>query len=87
MAEHPATASQGAELDAEDRPEVKFTEYMPSQSLLYEDPEVQAAREDMIRRMGGKVEKVVGVVGPIGVVRDVATEGIAGRVGRRRKGG
>lgn len=87
MAEHPATAPQGAELDAEDRPEIKFTEYMPSQSLLYEDPEVQAAREDMIRRMGGKVEEVVGVVSPIGVVRDVVTEGVARRVGRRRKGG
>ena len=86
MAEHPATASQGAELDAEDRPEVKFTEYMPSQSLLYEDPEVQAAREDMIRRMGGKVEEAVGMVSPIGVVRDVVT-GVAGRVSRRRKGG
>ena len=48
---------------------------------------MQAAREDMIRRMGGKVEEVIGVVGPIGVVRDVATEGIAGRVGRRRRGG
>lgn len=87
VAEHPATAPQGAELDAEDRPEIKFTEYMPSQSLLYEDPEVQAAREDMIRRMGGKVEEVVGVVSPIGVVRDVVTEGVARRVGRRRKGG
>jgi DNA replication regulator DPB11 len=86
MAEHPAAVSQGAELDAEDRPEIKSTEYMPSQSLLYEDPEVQAAREDMIRRMGGKVEEVVGVVSPIGVVRDVVT-GVAGRVGRRRKGG
>lgn len=87
VAEHPATASQGAELDAEDRPEIKFTEYLPSQSLLYEDPEVQAAREDMIRRMGGKVEEVIGVVSPIGVVRDVVTEGVAGRVSRRRKGG
>lgn len=86
MAEHPATALQGAELDVEDRPEIKFTEYMPSQSLLYEDPEVQAAREDMIRRMGGKVEEAVGMVSPIGVVRDVVT-GVAGRVSRRRKGG
>ena len=86
MAEHPATALQAADLDTEDRPEIKFTEYMPSQSLLYEDPEVQTAREDMIRRMGGKVEEAVGMVSPIGVVRDVVT-GVAGRVSRRRKGG
>ncbi|OCK82340.1 hypothetical protein K432DRAFT_402994 [Lepidopterella palustris CBS 459.81] len=71
---------------AEGKLEVQFSEYMPSQSLLYEDPEVQAARENMIRKMGGKVEEAMGVVGPIGVVRDVVSEGVAGRMGRRRKG-
>ncbi|KAF2490115.1 hypothetical protein BU16DRAFT_622648 [Lophium mytilinum] len=61
-------------------------EYMPSQSLLYEDPSVQAAREKMIRKMGGTVDEVRGVVGPIGVVRDVVSEPVVGRgVGRRRK--
>ncbi|KAF2806580.1 uncharacterized protein BDZ99DRAFT_501386 [Mytilinidion resinicola] len=62
-------------------------EYMPSQSLLYEDPSVQAAREKMIRKMGGTVDEVTGVVGPIGVVRDVVSEAVVGGrgAGRRRK--
>jgi DNA replication regulator DPB11 len=57
-------------------------EYQPSQSLLYEDPEVQAAREQMIRAMGGTVERAGAVVGPIGVVKDVVLDGVGGVAGR-----
>jgi hypothetical protein len=77
-------AAYAEELTEEVEP--RMEEYMPSQSLLYESPGVQAAREEMIRRMGGKVEEAVGVVGPIGVVRDVVSDAVLGRApGRRRK--
>jgi DNA replication regulator DPB11 len=60
----------------------KFDEYQPSQSLLYEGPEVQAAREQMIRAMGGTVQGAGAVVGPIGVVKDVVLDGVGGVAGR-----
>ncbi|KAF2189044.1 hypothetical protein K469DRAFT_737305 [Zopfia rhizophila CBS 207.26] len=68
-------------------------EYEPSQSLFYEAPEVQEAREQMIRAMGGKVIDRGGVVGPIGRVKDVVGEGVGGegigggvgRSGRRKR--
>lgn len=63
---------------------------VPSQALIFEDPSVQRQREDMIRRMGGKVVKsrVVSVEG-VGVVRDAMIEeagGVASRVRRRARG-
>ncbi|KAF2204130.1 hypothetical protein GQ43DRAFT_410089 [Delitschia confertaspora ATCC 74209] len=64
-------------------------EYQASQSLLYEDAEVEAKREKMIMAMGGTVQARGMVVGPIGVVKDVVTDGglgYGGRVGRRRRG-
>ena len=66
--------------------------FLPSQTLTYEDPEMQKKREMMIRKMGGTVEDTgdVGVrVQRIGFVRDGLgggaddDEGVGGRVRRR----
>lgn len=61
-------------------------EYQPSQELGWDSPGAAKAREQMIKRIGGRVtEKSVRVEG-IGVVRDVESElGHGGRVGRRRR--
>lgn len=57
--------------------------YKPSQELGWDDPGAQAARERMIRAMGGRVEETgVVVVEPTGVMKDIVSEG--GR-GRRRR--
>ncbi|KAF2649269.1 hypothetical protein K491DRAFT_698238 [Lophiostoma macrostomum CBS 122681] len=56
--------------------------YQPSQELGWDAHGAQEAREQMIRAMGGKVERVRGVV-----VRDVGGEsglGVGGRTRRRR---
>ena len=59
---------------------------MASQCLLYEDPHVQAQREEMIKRMGGVVEEGGGFVDQIGVVKDVDDGAPSvGRGGRRRR--
>lgn len=66
----------------------RLDEYQPSQTLVYEAPEVQAAREHMIRSMGGTVQGAGAVVGPIGVVKDVVLDGVggvAGRGGRKKR--
>lgn len=62
-------------------------EYQPSQELGWDAPGAQEAREQMIRAMGGKVEKDTGVVEPIGVVKDVVGgDSRYSRAGRRRRG-
>lgn len=66
---------------------------MPSQALLYEDPEVQKQREAVIRKIGGRIESDAErsrTVQGIGVVKDLAAEveglnGMADAVGLRVK--
>lgn len=59
-------------------------EYQPSQELGWDSPGAAKAREQMIKRLGGKLsERSVRVEG-IGVVRDVVSEGV-GRHGRKRR--
>lgn len=60
-------------------------EYQPSQELGWDSPGAAKAREQMIKRLGGRVtENSVRVEG-IGVVRDVASENGGGRAQRRRR--
>jgi hypothetical protein len=61
--------------------------YQPSQELGWDAHGAQEAREQMIRAMGGKVERVKGVVESIGVVKDIVGEsglGVGGRTRRKR---
>jgi DNA replication regulator DPB11 len=68
--------------DDDDR--VMVQEYQPSQELGWDSPGAAKARDQMIKRLGGRVsERSVRVEG-IGVVRDVASEGL-GRLGRKRR--
>jgi DNA replication regulator DPB11 len=68
--------------DDDDR--VMAQEYQPSQELGWDSPGAAKARDQMIKRLGGRLsEKSVRVEG-IGVVRDVASESL-GRLGRRRR--
>lgn len=58
----------------------------PSQALVYEDATVQQEREEMIRRMGGKVLQSMVREGS-GVIRDIGGEqgGVTGRLRRRAR--
>ena len=79
-----ADSSGQLNLDADDDKEMA-QEYQPSQELGWDSPGAAKAREQMIKRLGGRVtEKSVRVEG-IGVVRDVASEGAGGRVSRKRR--
>jgi DNA replication regulator DPB11 len=79
-----ADSSGQLNLDGDDDREMA-QEYQPSQELGWDSPGAAKAREQMIKRLGGKViEKSVRVEG-IGVVRDVASEGAGGRVSRKRR--
>ncbi|EON70028.1 hypothetical protein W97_09294 [Coniosporium apollinis CBS 100218] len=61
-----------------------LAEVLPSQALIYEDEDVQRQREQLIRKMGGRVEQEGGKrVQGIGVVRDVFHEEGGGRAKRR----
>lgn len=73
-------------IDQEEARKGQPVEYQPSQELGWDAPGAQEAREQMIRAMGGKVEGTSGVVEPIGVMKDVVSEGGVGRVGRRKRG-
>lgn len=61
-----------------------------SQSLTYDDPDAQKARELMMRRIGGKMEVERGRVESVGTVTDVKPAGeemggVGSRAGRRGK--
>lgn len=60
----------------------------PSQALMFEDPSVQQEREQVIRKMGGKVQRSVSVaVEEPAVLRDAGSSegGVATRVRRRAR--
>ncbi|KAH7083838.1 hypothetical protein FB567DRAFT_446512 [Paraphoma chrysanthemicola] len=79
-----AESSGQLNLDGDDDREMA-QEYQPSQELGWDSPGAAKAREQMIKRLGGRVtEKSIRVEG-IGVVRDVASEGAGGRVSRKRR--
>lgn len=60
-------------------------EYQPSQELGWDLPGAAKAREQMIRRLGGKVaEEGIRVEG-IGIVRDAVSESVGGRAPRKRR--
>ncbi|KAI9837313.1 MAG: hypothetical protein M1819_000387 [Sarea resinae] len=62
------------------REEDEQLDYMPSQAVLYEDPEVQKERDRMLEKMGG------GVVHPVDNTEDdVAGDGNASKGSRRRR--
>jgi hypothetical protein len=75
------------ERDEEDKSVIEPQGYKPSQELGWDDPGAQAARERMIRAMGGRVEETgVTVVQPTGVMRDIVSgDGIGEGRGRRRR--
>lgn len=55
----------------------------PSQALIYDDPELQKAREAMIRKMGGRVEGDTPRVQSIGAVKNVHQDTV-NRASRRK---
>ncbi|KAL5115559.1 protein kinase activating protein dpb11 [Pleosporales sp. CAS-2024a] len=59
--------------------------YQPSQELGWDSPGAAKAREQMIKRLGGKVTETSVRVEGIGVVRDAASEGAGGRVARKKR--
>lgn len=68
-----------------------FEELPKATQVIYEDPSVQKKREEMIRKMGGSVDKSseAGTIKSIGVVKDVGSEergGVGGRVKRNVRG-
>lgn len=61
---------------------------VPSQALVFEDPSVQHEREQLIRKMGGKVQRSVSVtMEQAGVLKDAGSSegGVATRVRRRAR--
>ncbi|KAI9685465.1 MAG: hypothetical protein M1820_010801 [Bogoriella megaspora] len=87
LASESATASQ--RLDALDAPP-RIEPIVPSQALSYENPGGQEQRDEMIRRLGGKVdESTRNAVGPIGQVKDLVVQesSVGKRVRRRAKMG
>jgi DNA replication regulator DPB11 len=79
-----ADSSGQLNLDGDDDKE-QAQEYQPSQELGWDSPGAAKAREQMIKRLGGKVTETSVRVEGIGVVRDVASESAGGRMVRRRR--
>jgi DNA replication regulator DPB11 len=79
-----ADSSGQLNLDGDDDRE-QVQEYQPSQELGWDSPGAVKAREEMIKRLGGKVSENSVRVEGIGVVRDVVSEGLRGRVSRKRR--
>ncbi|KAF2026883.1 hypothetical protein EK21DRAFT_73218 [Setomelanomma holmii] len=81
-----STADSSGQLNLDDDDDrEKEQEYQPSQELGWDSPGAAKAREQMMKRLGGRVtEKSIRVEG-IGIVRDVASEGAGGRVQRKRR--
>jgi DNA replication regulator DPB11 len=77
-----ANGSGRLNLDDTDEQE-KAQEYQPSQELGWDTPGAAKAREQMIKRLGGRVEEKSVRVEGIGVVRDVASEATGGSIGGR----
>ena len=76
------------ELDILDAAPPRMETVIPSQSLTYEDPDMQKQRDEMIRRLGGKIQEVrSNTVQPVGSVKDLVFEadGIGRRVRNRTK--
>lgn len=84
--EHSAHQSQPKDDDIEafDGDKQDTCNMQPSQALIYDDPELQKAREAMIRKMGGRVENEARRVESIGAVKDSAQEEAVGRPSRRK---
>jgi DNA replication regulator DPB11 len=79
-----ADSSGQLNLDGDDDKE-QAQEYQPSQELGWDSPGAAQAREQMIKKLGGRLtEKSVRVEG-IGVVRDVASENAGARPPRKRR--
>jgi DNA replication regulator DPB11 len=79
-----ADSSGQLNLDGDDDKE-QAQEYQPSQELGWDSPGAAQAREQMIKKLGGRLtEKSVRVEG-IGVVRDVASENAGARASRKRR--
>ncbi|KAH3979239.1 hypothetical protein HBH52_101450 [Parastagonospora nodorum] len=79
-----ADSSGQLNLDGDDDKE-QAQEYQPSQELGWDSPGAAKAREQMIKRLGGKVTETSVRVEGIGVVRDVASENAGGRMPRKRR--
>jgi DNA replication regulator DPB11 len=79
-----ADSSGQLNLDGDDDKE-QAQEYQPSQELGWDSPGAAKAREQMIKRLGGKLTETSVRVEGIGVVRDVASENAGGRVPRKRR--
>jgi DNA replication regulator DPB11 len=88
----PSTRSTGSAADSSGQLNLDGTddkeqaqEYQPSQELGWDSPGAAQAREQMIKRLGGRVtEQSVRVEG-IGIVRDVASENAGSRAPRKRR--
>jgi DNA replication regulator DPB11 len=79
-----ADSSGQLNLDGDDDKE-QAQEYQPSQELGWDSPGAAKAREQMIKRLGGKLNETSVRVEGIGVVRDVASESAGGRMPRKRR--
>jgi hypothetical protein len=73
-----------AEGDKEVPETMLYEEALPSQSLSYDDPDAQRARELMMKAIGGKVQGEEGRVQRVGTVTD---SGPGFAEGGRRRGG
>jgi DNA replication regulator DPB11 len=78
-----ATSTRSNDSGADDKEQA--AEYQPSQELGWDSPGAAKAREQMIKRLGGKVTETSVRVEGIGVVRDVASETAGGRTSRRKR--
>jgi DNA replication regulator DPB11 len=79
-----ADSSGQLNLDGADDKE-QAEEYQPSQELGWDSPGAAQAREQMIKRLGGRVTEHSVRVEGIGVVRDVASEHAGARATRKRR--
>lgn len=83
-----AESSGQLNLDGGDDREM-VQEYQPSQELGWDSPGAAKAREQMMKRLGGRVQETSVRVEGIGVVRDVVSEnagpGAGGRAQRKRR--
>ncbi|KAI9667562.1 MAG: hypothetical protein M1821_000378 [Bathelium mastoideum] len=76
------------EMDVLDAAPPRMAPIVPSQALTYEDPDTQKQRDEMIRRLGGKIqESASNRVQPVGSVKDfvLEEEGVGKRVRKRAK--